>query len=107
MADRLGIEHRLLEGVGRADVGLRRAGLDGNAVADAGVFDDAAGDDFSVLDEIIERTKAAQRVRSPVPELIFWFSAGPPWKLTSILCPLAFSNADASSRTPDSVAWLR
>jgi hypothetical protein len=58
MADRLGVEHRALEGFRRADVGLRRAGLHGDAIADAAVFDDAAGNDFALLDEIVELAEA-------------------------------------------------
>src|SRR5262244_3726654 len=40
--------------------------------------------------------------------MIFWFRAGPTaWKLTSTVCPVAFSKPAASARTPDAVAWLR
>ena len=54
VADRLGVEHRLLEARGRADVGLRRAGLHGDAISGAGELDDAA-DHLVALDEVLER----------------------------------------------------
>ncbi len=38
--------------------------------------------------------------------LILFISAGPASKLTTTLCPLAFSNAGARSRTADTTPWL-
>src|SRR5258708_24642396 len=58
MADRLGLEHRAPERFRGADVGPGRAGLHGNAVADARVFDHAAGHNFALLDVIIELVEA-------------------------------------------------
>src|SRR5215469_14122307 len=103
MANRLSVEHRLLECLGRADVGLRRAGFDGDAVADFGIFDRSAGDNLAALDQSLICARP-EDTRSPSPALTFCPNAGPPWKLTITLLPVAFSNAVASSRTPDSVA---
>src|SRR5260370_41093907 len=58
MADRLGLEHRAPERFRGADVGPGRAGLHGDAVADARGFDHAAGHNFALLDVIIELVDA-------------------------------------------------
>jgi hypothetical protein len=58
MADRFRREHRSLERIRRADVGLRCAGPHGNAVADASIFDNAPSDDLSLFDVVIELAKA-------------------------------------------------
>ena len=49
------VEHRLLEGFGRADVALERTGLHGDAVAGAGELDDSARHHLAVLDQVVER----------------------------------------------------
>src|SRR5262249_33143210 len=54
MADRLGVQHRLLETLGRADVGPWRAGFHGDAIAGTSKLDDAAAD-LVALDKVVER----------------------------------------------------
>src|SRR6266849_10549786 len=51
--DRLGYEHRVLEGLGRADVGLRRSRLDRDADAGSGEIN-AAVHHLALLDEIVD-----------------------------------------------------
>jgi len=54
MPDRQRVEHRLLEGFGRADVALEPAFLHRDAVAGAGEFRKAAGHDLAAFHQIVE-----------------------------------------------------
>jgi hypothetical protein len=53
MGNRLGCEHRVLEGLGCADVGLRRSRLDRDADAGSGEIN-AAVYHLALLDEIVD-----------------------------------------------------
>ena len=54
ICDRFGRQQRMLECVGRADVGLRRARAHGDADAGAHEIDTAAGDELALLDEVVD-----------------------------------------------------
>ena len=58
MADRFCVQHRLFKSLRRADVGLRRAGLDGDAVADAGIFHHRTRHDLALLEIGVELVDA-------------------------------------------------
>jgi hypothetical protein len=89
------------ECIGRADVGFWRSRPDRNANASASNDDTSTGEDFSLLDEILDHLRVVSNHVCGSVGIDFVHQSGPSSKLTNTLCPLTRSKAGATSRTAD------